>query len=73
MQQDCQRDLDLAQPKLDSAKAAVEKLDKTAIIELKSMNKLPPGVDVVTDATMVLLGKPTGWEKSARQQMNVPE
>lgn len=50
-----------AMPNLLAANKAVESLDKKFIAEMKALNKPPSGVDVVMDAVMVFLERPTGW------------
>lgn len=56
-------------PNLLAANRAVESLDKKFIAEMKALNKPPSGVDVVMDAVMVFLEKPTGWA-SVKKELN---
>jgi len=63
------RELAKAMPQLELANSAVQQLDKKFIAEMKAMNKPPSGVDVVMDAVMTFLEKPTGWT-SVKKELN---
>lgn len=52
-----QSDLDKALPALEKALAALDKLDKNSITEVKSYTKPPPIVARVMSAVMVVMGK----------------
>ena len=56
-------------PNLLAANRAVDTLDKKFIAEMKTMSKPPGGVDVVMDAVMTFLEKPTGWT-SVKKELN---
>ncbi len=53
------------------AGAEVDKLDKSAITEIKGFNKPPPAVGVVLEAVMIYFGKKTDWA-SAKVEMGNP-
>ncbi|CAM9519817.1 unnamed protein product, partial [Discosporangium mesarthrocarpum] len=53
---DAQADLAVAMPALEKAMIEVDKLDKTAITEVKSFTKPPPLVETVMAAVMTLMG-----------------
>lgn len=52
-----------------AADVAVQSLDKKFIAEMKAMNKPPSGVDMVMDAVMTFMEKPTGWA-SVKKELN---
>jgi len=55
--EDAQRDLTLAMPAMEAAKAALEALNKKDINELRVFNKPPKLVHTVMEAVCLLLGK----------------
>ncbi|CAM9584402.1 unnamed protein product [Phaeothamnion confervicola] len=59
--QDAQADLAVAMPALERAMGEVDRLDKSAITEVKSFAKPPPLVETVLAAVMTLFGKATDW------------
>jgi len=58
---DAQADLAVAMPALAKAMSEVDKLDKSAISEVKAYAKPPPAVETVLAACMVLFGQKTDW------------
>jgi hypothetical protein len=50
-----EKELEIAKPALAAAKEAVDCLDKNSLAELKSFKKPPPGVDIVTQACLIML------------------
>jgi dynein heavy chain, axonemal len=55
--EDAQKDLALAMPEMEAAKAALEALNKKDINELRVFNKPPKLVQTVMEAVCLLLGK----------------
>mmetsp|Transcript_18885 Transcript_18885/g.22437 ORF Transcript_18885/g.22437 Transcript_18885/m.22437 type:complete len:4042 (-) Transcript_18885:161-12286(-) len=68
---DAKADLDVAMPALAKAMSEVDKLDKSAITEIKGFNKPPPAVGVVLEAVMIFMGKKTDWV-TAKTEMGQP-
>jgi dynein heavy chain len=54
------------------AMAEVDKLDKSAITEIKGFTKPPPAVAVVLEAVMTFMGKKTDWA-SAKTEMGASD
>jgi dynein heavy chain len=67
-----QAELDIAMPALNAALEEVEKLDKSAITEIKSFNKPPPQVETVLAAVMVLFGLSSDW-KTSKKKISEPD
>ncbi len=63
---EAEQDLMTALPALESALAEVEKLDKSAITEIKVYSNPPAAVERVLSCVMILLGKPQDWASSRR-------
>ena len=59
--QDAESDLAMALPALKVALKEVEKLDRSAITEIKAYLNPPVAVEKVVSCVMILLGKPTDW------------
>ncbi len=59
-------DLAVALPALEAALVQVEKLDKSAITEIKAYSKPPTAVERVLSCVMILLGKQTDWGTAKR-------
>ena len=68
VQDEAEHDLKLAQPELDKAIAAVQKLEKNDIVELKSFTAPPPAVVMTMEPVMMLLGHAKDW-KTAKAVM----
>ena len=68
MKVDCQKDLDLALPAFHAALAALKKLDKSKIQEVKALAHPPPGVVMTMETVCILMGEKTDW-KSAKKMM----
>lgn len=68
---DAQRDLKAAEPEMIAARKAVSSLDKSSVVEIKSMNSPPKGVVMVMESVMILLGEKTAWSdiKSSLQDV----
>lgn len=58
---DAEADLAIAMPALEKAMEEVEKLDKSAVSEVKAYTKPPALVETVLQAVMILFNKPTDW------------
>jgi dynein heavy chain len=58
VRQSCMAEYEVALPDLHQAEAALRKLDRSDMTELKSMRKPPPNVKVVMAAVCVMLGEP---------------
>jgi len=58
---DAEAELNVALPALQKAMAEVEKLDKSAISEIKAYKSPPKQVETVLAAVMILFGKQTDW------------
>ncbi|XP_026818275.1 dynein heavy chain 6, axonemal-like [Rhopalosiphum maidis] len=59
--EDAQRDLTLAMPAMEAAKAALESLNKNDINELRLLSKPHKLVQTVMEAVCLLFGKKTDW------------
>ena len=68
---DAQADLDVAMPALHKSLAALDKLEKSDITELKQFNNPPEMVAVVMEAICLLLHTKTDW-KSAKSLLGQP-
>jgi dynein heavy chain len=66
LQADAQADLDLAMPALRAALKSLEKLDKAAITEVRSMANPPTGVMMTMEAVCILFGVVPDWDTSKR-------
>lgn len=53
-------------PALEKAMEEVDKLDKSAISEVKAYNKPPPLVETVLQAVMILFNKPIDWANAKK-------
>jgi len=62
VQEDAQKDLDVALPALKAAEDALAKLDKKDITEVKSFAKPPKAVQTVMEAVCILLGEKPDWD-----------
>eukprot|EP00002_Diphylleia_rotans_P006932 TRINITY_DN1638_c0_g1_i1.p1 TRINITY_DN1638_c0_g1~~TRINITY_DN1638_c0_g1_i1.p1 ORF type:complete len:4126 (-),score=976.49 TRINITY_DN1638_c0_g1_i1:597-12974(-) len=51
---DAKRDLDEALPALEAAQAALRQINKNDIVEVKSMQRPPPGVKIVLEAVCII-------------------
>jgi dynein heavy chain len=67
---DAQADLDVALPALEKAMLEVEKLDKSAITEIKNFNSPPQAVETVLAAVMILFGLKTDWKTAKLKLMD---
>ena len=63
---DAEADLAIAMPALEKAMEEVDKLDKSAISEVKAYTKPPELVETVMQAIMVLFNKPTDWANAKK-------
>jgi dynein heavy chain len=72
VQEDAQRDLDIAMPALENALKSLDNLDKKDIQEIKSFTKPPPLVMMTMEAVNLLLGEKTDWD-SAKKTLNDPK
>jgi len=72
IQEDAQRDLDVAMPALESALKSLDALDKKDIQEIKSFPKPPPLVMMTMEAVDTLLGEKTDWD-SAKKVLTDPK
>jgi dynein heavy chain len=61
-------DLAAAKPEMDKAKTAVGSLEAPAIVEMASFNTPNPGIALVAEPIMLLLGHKKDW-KTAQGQM----
>jgi dynein heavy chain len=59
--EDAKRDLKAAEPELQAAQKAVSNLDKSSIVEIKSMSSPPKGVVMVMESVMILMQERTEW------------
>jgi dynein heavy chain len=59
---DAEKDLALAKPELEAAKAAVAQLNKDSITEIKTFANPPKAVVMVMEAIMILLGEKADWK-----------
>ena len=69
---DCQKDLDEALPAYYKAMKALDKLDKTAIQEVKAFTNPPALVQTTLEAVCIMLGSKTTWKdaKALMSQMD---
>jgi dynein heavy chain len=72
MKDDCQRDLDEALPAYYKAMKALDKLDKTAIQEVKAFANPPALVQTTLEAVCIMMGSKTSWKdaKALMSQMD---
>merc|ERR1740138_853941 len=66
VQEDAQRDLDIAMPALKKALKSLDALDKKDIGEIKSFPKPPPLVMMTMEAVCLLLGEKTDWDAAKK-------
>ena len=69
-----EKELESAKPALAAAKEAVDCLDKNSLAELKSFKKPPPGVDIVTQACLIMLTGETknfSWGNAKKMMSSV--
>jgi len=66
IQEDAQRDLDIAMPALENALKALDSLDKKDIQEIKSFPKPPPLVMMTMEAVNLLLGEKQDWDTAKK-------
>jgi len=74
IEQEAAADLALAKPALDSAKEAVNCLDKASMTELKSFAVPPPGVDRVTAALLIMIKgekRNFSWENAKKMMAKI--
>ncbi|CAM9358663.1 unnamed protein product [Ascophyllum nodosum] len=67
-------ELAAAKPPLIAAQEAVNCLDKASLIELRSFNKPPPGVELVTTALLIMVKlekKSFGWDNARKMMARV--
>jgi dynein heavy chain len=64
--EEAEADLAIALPALESALAQVDKLDKSAITEIKAYSKPPAAVERVLSCVMILMGRHTDWATAKR-------
>lgn len=64
--EEAEMDLAIALPALESALGEVDKLDKSAITEIKVYSNPPHAVEKVLSCVMILLGKPQDWASAKR-------
>lgn len=63
---DAEADLAIAMPALEKAMEEVDKLDKSAISEVKAYTKPPELVETVMQAIMILFNKPSDWTNAKK-------
>mmetsp|Transcript_14531 Transcript_14531/g.44899 ORF Transcript_14531/g.44899 Transcript_14531/m.44899 type:complete len:1962 (-) Transcript_14531:344-6229(-) len=63
---DAEAELNVALPALEKAMAEVEKLDKSAISEVKAYKSPPKQVETVLAAVMILFSKQTDWNTAKK-------
>ena len=63
---ECQKDLDEAIPALNSAIRALNNLNKSDIVEIKSYPKPPGGVEMVMSAVCLLFKEKQNWDTSKK-------
>ena len=68
---EAQKELDQAIPALEKAEAALDKLDKKAITNIRSYKHPPKMVETVMSAVMVILNKDTSWLNAKKQLANM--
>jgi len=73
---DAERELGAAKPAMEAAAAAVDCLSKSMLTELKSLPKPPAGVDMVTNACLILVSKEYNpkkhsWDAAKKMMGNV--
>jgi dynein heavy chain len=66
VQEDAQRDLDVAMPALESALKSLDSLDKKDIGEIKGFVKPPPLVMLTMEAVNVLLQEKPDWDQAKK-------
>jgi len=66
VQADAQKDLDKAMPALQSAIKALDSLDKSDIVEVKSFAKPPPAVVTVMEAVCIMFDQKPDWDNSKK-------
>jgi dynein heavy chain len=66
VQEDAQRDLDVAMPALENALKSLDSLDKKDIQEIKSFPKPPPLVLMTMEAVNILLGEKPDWDSAKK-------
>mmetsp|Transcript_1422 Transcript_1422/g.4304 ORF Transcript_1422/g.4304 Transcript_1422/m.4304 type:complete len:1452 (+) Transcript_1422:2-4357(+) len=66
IQEDAQRDLDVAMPMLKNALKSLDQLDKKDITEIKSFAKPPSLVMMTMQAVNLLLGEKQDWDAAKR-------
>merc|ERR1719149_581618 len=66
IQEDAQRDLDVAMPALESALKSLDKLDKKDTGEMKGFTNPPPMVKMTMEAVCTLLGEKTDWDSAKK-------
>jgi len=64
--EECKNDLDAAQPALDSAKAAVAKLDRASLNTIRAYLHPPVPVRRVMEAVCIIFDSPTDWDSAKR-------
>ena len=67
-----------AEPAMKAAAAAVDVLDKDMLRELKTLSKPPPGVDLVTNACLILVNgernpRNLTWDNAKKMMANVDQ
>lgn len=66
---EAKQDLTKAEPALRAAEEGLANLTKDKLTVIKSYNTPPPGIDIVMNAVMILLGKEPSWV-TAKKEMN---
>lgn len=66
IQEDAQKDLDVAMPALESALKSLDALDKKDIQEIKSFPKPPPLVMMTMEAVNILLQEKPDWDTAKK-------
>eukprot|EP00397_Hematodinium_sp_SG-2012_P000045 GEMP01000045.1.p1 GENE.GEMP01000045.1~~GEMP01000045.1.p1 ORF type:complete len:3312 (+),score=740.25 GEMP01000045.1:2269-12204(+) len=66
VQEDAQKDLDVAMPALEAALKALDSLDKKDVTEIRSFTKPPPLVMMTMEAVCVLMGEKTDWDSAKK-------
>jgi dynein heavy chain len=66
VQEDAQRDLDIAMPALEAALKSLDSLDKKDLQEIKSFAKPPSLVMMTMEAVCLLLGEKTDWDAAKK-------
>ena len=67
VQQDAQKDLDVAMPALNSAVKALDSLTKNDLGEVKGFKSPPPAVKTCMEAVCIMLEEKTDWDNAKKR------